>query len=391
MLEPLQLAANVRRVVMNENGDVVAEIAAEDVIGVDDGDDDDDQMNFDEDDEMDDDAAALGRRALADFRAGIDNGMDVDFEDENEDITEVLEATMAGYPPPPPPPAAGRRRPIFTPTESEDGDAAEAGPSIVNEPYNNVPKTPKGKGNRLRPKKPGHHWLITPVGFKGPRPKEPGEDIWQRVRLDYLILYDLRLWKILRINLRHLYITTVVTIPRFKRILGLRFAGLYTALAQLYLIADREPDHSIINLSIQMLTTPTITQEVVERGNFLTNLMAILYTFLTTRQVGFPEEISREATLAFDAGAVTNRRMFHFFIDLRWLFQSPYIHERMRTEPHYLLQFLDLVKLHQGVCPNVRATGEHVEYESDAWISASMIVKVRSNGQRVLLRPHQSL
>ena len=182
-------------------------------------------------------------------------------------------------------------------------------------------------------------------------------------------------WKILRINIRHVYITTVVTIPHFKRILGLRFAGLYTALAQLYLIADREPDHSIINLSVQMLTTPTITQEVVDRGNFLTNLMAILYTFLTSRQVGFPEQINPKATLAFDAGAVTNRRMFHFFLDLRWLFQSEFIHYRMRTEPHYLLQFLDLVKLHQGVCPNVRATGEHVEYESDAWISASMIVK----------------
>ncbi len=288
-------------------------------------------------------------------------------------MTEALEATIAGYPPPPPPP--GRRARVFTPTASEDGEMAEPAPSTSNEPYNKVPKTPKVKGVKQRTLRPSKHWLVKPDGFKAPRPSEPCEDLWQRVRLDYLILYDLRLWKILRINIRHLYITTVVTIPHFKRILGLRFAGLYTALAQLYLIADREPDHSIINLSIQMLTTPTITQEVVERGNFLTNLMAILYTFLTTRQVGFPEDISPRAVLAFDAGAVTNRRMFHFFLDLRWLFQSEFIHYRMRVEPHYLLQFLDLVKLHQGVCPNTRATGEHVEYESDAWISASMIVK----------------
>ena len=124
-----------------------------------------------------------------------------------------------------------------------------------------------------------------------------------------------------------------------------------------------------------MLKTPSITEEVVERGNFLTNLMTILYTFLTTRQVGFPEDVQRKATLAFDAGSVTNRRMFHFFIDMRWLFQSEYIHHKMRTELRYLLQFLDLVKLHQGICPNVRAVGDHVEYESDAWISASLIIK----------------
>jgi E3 ubiquitin-protein ligase UBR1 len=92
------------------------------------------------------------------------------------------------------------------------------------------------------------------------------EDIWQRVRLDWMILFDLRLWKKARTDLRDLYISTVVTIPQFKRVLGLRFAGLYTVLAQLYLVSDREPDHSIINLSLQMLTTPSITEEVVERG-----------------------------------------------------------------------------------------------------------------------------
>jgi E3 ubiquitin-protein ligase UBR1 len=183
------------------------------------------------------------------------------------------------------------------------------------------------------------------------------------------------MWKNLRIDLRHLYITTVVTIPKFKAVLGIRFAGLYTALAQLYLIADREPDHSIINLSLQILTTPTITADVVERGNFLTNLMAILYTFLTTRQVGFPEHVNPKATLAIEAGVVTNRRMFHFLADLRFMFQSDFIHRKLREEQRYLLQFLDLVKLHQGACPNVRAVDEHVEYESETWINTSAIVQ----------------
>src|ERR1051326_6774206 len=40
-----------------------------------------------------------------------------------------------------------------------------------------------------------------------------------------------------------------------------------------------------------------------------------------------------------------------------------------------MMQFLDLVKLHQGICPNVRAVGEHIEYETDAWISASLITR----------------
>ena len=344
---------------------------------------DDDNEENDEDEDMeddDDDDQNTWTTRIRRARINVDAAgeMDIDIMDDGvmddaEDGAEVLEATLAGYPPPPPPPEHSRQRgEILTPQDSDDGEAEQPRPS-TNEPFPHVPKTPKARiSRRLRPSK---HWLEKPDAYRSPRSNEPGEDIWQRVRLDYLILYDLRLWKTLRISLRHLYITTVVTIPHFKRIIGLRIAGLYTALAQLYLIADREPDHSIINLSVQLLTTPSVTQEVVDRGNFLSNLMAILYTFLTTRQVGFPEDVHPKATLAFDAGTVTNRRIFHFFLDLRWLFRSELIHWRMRCEPRYLLQFLDLVKLHQGVCPNIRALGEHVEYESDTWISAQLIVK----------------
>jgi len=368
LFRPAMAGVNVVRVRMNANVD-----------GEGDDDDEDDEDEDDEfDDEeiiLDDDGEEMEIELEQNANAAMEGEMDIDFpEEEGIDDTEAMEAALAGYPPPPPPPPPGQRHRVMTPTESEDGAEEQARP-VTDAPHKNVPKTPIEKVTYKRPLKPSKHWLEKPDGYKGPRPSEPAEDLWQRVRLDWLVLYDLRLWKTLRIKLRHLYITNVATIPHFKRVLGLRFAGLYTPLAELYLVADREPDHSIINLSVQMLTTPSITEEVVERGNFLTNLMAILYTFLTTRQVGFPEDVQPKATLAFDAGSVTNRRMFHFFIDMRWLFQSEYIHHKMRTEPRYLLQFLDLVKLHQGICPNVRAVGDHVEYESDAWISASLIIK----------------
>ncbi|PYI11441.1 ubiquitin-protein ligase E3 component [Aspergillus sclerotiicarbonarius CBS 121057] len=240
--------------------------------------------------------------------------------------------------------------------------------------YVAIPKTPSGVV-KPSPAKTPSHWQVRPslpgIGEHIP----PYEDLWQRTRLDWMILFDLRLWKKTRTDLRDLYIGTVVNVPQFKRIMGLRLSALYTALAQLYLIADREPDHSIVNLSLQLLTTPSITEEIVLRGNFLTKVMAILYTFLTTRQVGEPYEVNPNATLAFDAGSVTNRRLYHFFLDLRYLLQSEYVQNRVRMEEPYLSQFLDLVKLSQGICPNVRAVGEHVEYETDAWISASILMR----------------
>ncbi|KAF2742690.1 RING finger domain-containing protein [Sporormia fimetaria CBS 119925] len=305
------------------------------------------------------------------LRQDRDGDIDMESYDVPDEALEVSEATMAGYPPPPPPPLAGQVADTATPAESDTETTHRTlmSPSIF------VPETPRNRHVPLRSARAPDYWLVKPESY-GTKPDTPlHEDLWRRLRLDYLILYDMRMWKNLRTGIRDLLLSTVVSIPEFKRLLGLRFAGVYTALAQLYLIADREPDHSIINLSLQMVTTPSITAEILERGNFLTNLMAILYTFLTTRQVGHPSDVDPSATLAFEAGAVTNRRMYHFFLDMKFLLGSEHVQDRIREEEQYLRQFLDLVKLHQGICPNVRAVGEHVEFETEAWISASLITR----------------
>jgi E3 ubiquitin-protein ligase UBR1 len=324
-----------------------------------DDDDDDDQMEVEE-----------GEGADAPFDGNRD---DMDTETDG-DYLDIPEATLAGYPPPHPPPGPEQRDAQLTPTESEFEEADFPSEEQTRN-YMNVPKTPHPSAKAFSGSQPSH-WAMRPLGYSLDRNDVPPyEDLSKNIRLDSMILFDLRLWKQTRIDLRNLYISTVVNVPQFKRILGLRFSGLYTTLSQLYLIADREPDHSIINLSLQMLTSPSITEEVMERGNFLTNLMAILYTFLTTRQVGFPKDVSSTATLAFDAGSVTNRRLYHFLTDLRYFLASEFVQKKVRTEKQYLMQFLDLAKLCQGICPNVRAVGEHVEYETDAWISASLLTR----------------
>ncbi|KAK4193490.1 E3 ubiquitin-protein ligase [Podospora australis] len=347
-----------------------------------DGEGDDDDVNMDMDDYQDDDDDDDDDVMMIDTRGA---GGDITLQDwQSPDTLEEAEATAAGYPPPPPPPPAlsVARQGATRDREPTPSDSEDAGPVVIIPPtyLKNVPDVPKTPGQSSKSEtktksNPGHYWLVVPPGYVEKWDVPAAEDLFQRVRLDWMILFDLRMWKKVRNDLRSLYISTVVTIPEFKRILGLRFAGLYTTLAQLYLIGDREPDHSIINISLQMLTTPSITAEVVERGNFLTSLMAILYTFLTTRQVGHPWDVDPTAVLAFDTGSVTNRRMYHFFLDLKYLFGSPHVQERLRTEERYMMQFLDLVKLHQGICPNVRAVGEHVEYETDSWISASLVTR----------------
>ena len=377
----------------------IDDLGDDDVDEDDDEDDDEDEDGNEVDADMvddDDENQSLSSSvAGGDDEGGNDDGEDVMMVDARGDAGDLSmnwsqpdqaleedEATMAGYPPPPPPPPAAQgtqARSTAQAAEREgsvsDSDTAEPliAPTTYAKANVEIPKTP-GRTEKLTPR-PGPYWIETPQVYTQRDNVPPAEDVFQRVRLDWLLLFDLRMWKKVRNDLRALYISTVVSIPEFKRVLALRFASLYTILAQLYLVGDREPDHSIINLSLQMLTTPSITAEVVERGNFMSSLLAILYTFLTTRQVGHPWDVSPDAVLAFESGSVTNRRMYHFYQDLKYLFGSPHVQERVRSEPRYLMQFLDLVKLHQCIGPNVRAVVEHVEYEADSWITASLVTR----------------
>ncbi|KAI1913300.1 E3 ubiquitin-protein ligase ubr1 [Ophidiomyces ophidiicola] len=363
---------------------------------------DEEEIEADEEGEgEDEDMNDISMLIAADARA-IREDSDIDMN--TEDDLETGEETFASYPPPPLPPPQTREEERVaseiatalinngtygfwsaenTPQAAEDTEARAEHRELRSRPHGEsqdacasntikIPKTPGSRAKKLP--KPIPYWEIKPSGYHDHN-VGPYEDLKRRTRLDWLILYDLRLWKKIRIDARNLCLGTVINVPEFKRILGLRFSVLYTALAQLYLIADREPDHSIINLSLQLVTTPSITEEVIERGNFLTNIMAILYTFLTTRQVGEARDVNPSVTLAMDSASITNRRLYHFFFDLRYLLSSEQVQRRIRVERQYLLQFLDLIKLPQGICPNERAVGEHVEYETDSWISASLLMR----------------
>ncbi|KAK2736784.1 hypothetical protein FQN57_000556 [Myotisia sp. PD_48] len=352
--------------------DLIA-VDLEPAMGVDEDEQDEDNDGIEvamEDDGHTDEDMAIDAVSLA--MAGDDtmHGADVDMDGGSEEEMETAEFSQ-------PNPTTGTPGPAITERDVDGMDTAT--------PSSSRERSASGLESRIKiPKTPGTNTHPPPdsVSYWVEKPKEyrersnlPYEDLNHRTRLDWLILYDLRLWKKARTDVRELFIGTVVNVPEFKRILGLRFSGLYTALAQLYLIADREPDHSIIKLSLQLLTTPSITKEVVDHSNFFTSIMAIIYTFLTTRQVGEPYDVDPTLTLAMDSGSIANRRLYHFFIDLRYILPSEYVQSKIRTERQYLLQFLDLVKLTQGICPNVRAVGEHVEYETDAWIGASLLMR----------------
>ncbi|RIA96511.1 hypothetical protein C1645_707932 [Glomus cerebriforme] len=197
------------------------------------------------------------------------------------------------------------------------------------------------------------------------------EDFKKELRLDKLLILDLRLWKEARSGLRELYIGTLVINPEYKKIMGIRFACNYVNLAKAFLTPDREPEHSIILFSVQLFTVPTISTILVTQYKFLTTIFTILHTFFTSNTVGEDlDSIDPNAKIDCDSEAFKNRRYFHVFQDLRYIISNDAVKSAVPKNPHYLQQYLNLIALFHGMNPNVRATQQHVEYENDSWVNA---------------------
>ncbi|KAK9767314.1 E3 ubiquitin-protein ligase ubr1 [Basidiobolus ranarum] len=192
-----------------------------------------------------------------------------------------------------------------------------------------------------------------------------------RLRLDKLLIYDLRLWREARNSLRELYITASVAIPWFKKFIAVRFALMYHELSSAFLLRDQVPEDSIILFSVQVFTVPTISEYLVQDCHFLTSILSIFRSFFLTGKVKLtPFEVPIYLTIDCDSEAMRNRRYFHIFSDLRYLVSSDNVKRVIPKEPAYLGQYMDFLVPFQGMNPSVRYVSQHIEYETDTWINA---------------------
>jgi E3 ubiquitin-protein ligase UBR1 len=187
-------------------------------------------------------------------------------------------------------------------------------------------------------------------------------------RVQYLIFFDIRLWKSVRLTLRDLYITVLVSNPDYKLQLGHLYAQIYPQIAELYMLADREPECSIINnLSTQLFTTPTIATDLA-RYDYFTRFMAALFTFFTTGEVEGPEYVNVSEGIYMEARVLSNRRFGQLFHDMEYMLNRNTEKQLISGNPNRIMEVADFALLFQGVSPVLRQKNVHVEYESENWI-----------------------
>lgn len=138
-----------------------------------------------------------------------------------------------------------------------------------------------------------------------------------------------------------------------------------------FFLKDREPEHSISTLSVQLLTVPTVAALLVKEYKFFGIVCSILANFFLTDRIQLllPEEY-RNMQVDCGSRAIRRHRFAYTFFDLRYVLNAEPVKLAVCQSPLYLRQFLDMLYQFQAMDPLERRADVHVEFESNTWVSA---------------------
>ncbi|KAK4704824.1 hypothetical protein P7C70_g1383, partial [Phenoliferia sp. Uapishka_3] len=194
-------------------------------------------------------------------------------------------------------------------------------------------------------------------------------------RFQKLACVDARLWKEARKDLAEVYVTLLGVSAEVKMDLSVHFAQIYSTLAESYLLTDREPEHSIISFGVQVFTVPSVSAFLVSHHSFLSRLISILHSFFTEqlqtnrRHLVLPPNPTIRR-IDPESPAFKQKRYFQVFSDFNHLISSPQVRKIICGSIELISEFASFLDLFTSMNPNKRAVSTHVEYESDAWVTA---------------------
>ncbi|UZJ54429.1 hypothetical protein CBS101457_003749 [Exobasidium rhododendri] len=191
------------------------------------------------------------------------------------------------------------------------------------------------------------------------------------LQLDGLLLLDNRMWKEARSTCRSIYMALLG--PReVKRALAFRFAKMYSKLVEIFIIHDREPDHSSRIVTVQLFSVPSIASELVADLDLLYSMCQILQSIftgqLTTEHLTLPPTAPTKMRATPSSLFMRQQRCYHIFFDIRYLLSAQGVQTQLVQNSRHLTYFLDFLALFNAITPDRRAITEHIEFESDVWV-----------------------
>jgi E3 ubiquitin-protein ligase UBR1 len=163
------------------------------------------------------------------------------------------------------------------------------------------------------------------------------------------------------------------------------FANVYPRVIDAYLLVDREAETSIKYFALQLFTVPSIAHSIVISHSLVTRLLGIITAFFTNQissnHIAYPPLPS--ASIDVDSFPFKSKRFMPVFSDLRYLCHNAPVQKLIAHRPEFLAQFVKTCQMFMCINPNKRAVANHVEYETELWISVfnvtlslSLVIKV---------------
>jgi E3 ubiquitin-protein ligase UBR1 len=150
------------------------------------------------------------------------------------------------------------------------------------------------------------------------------------------------------------------------------FARVYHRVIDAYLLVDREAETSIKYFALQLFTVPSVSYHIVRHHKLITRLLAIITAFFTNqiieKQITYPPH-TNNTVLDVETFPFKSKRFMPVFSDLRYLCHNEPVQHLIAHNREFIVQFAKTCQLFMCVNPNKRAVANHVEFETDAWIS----------------------
>ncbi|KAI9600578.1 hypothetical protein H4Q26_000365 [Puccinia striiformis f. sp. tritici PST-130] len=187
---------------------------------------------------------------------------------------------------------------------------------------------------------------------------------WWSKSICSLLLNDVKLWKEARDKLKSLYISLLALGQSVKLEL-----------------VDREPEHNILLFSLQIVTVPSVIVILVKEHGFLKTIIDLLYSFFTHQflPAGVAENEYKHIVYPPDyqirrinpeGMSFRHKRYYHLFHELNLVLSSPGVQKAICEDVEHLKTLINFLSLFTNMNPNKRAVHLHVEFESDAWVTA---------------------
>ncbi|XP_035910320.1 E3 ubiquitin-protein ligase UBR1 isoform X2 [Anopheles stephensi] len=186
--------------------------------------------------------------------------------------------------------------------------------------------------------------------------------------LKFILSNDHNLWKSARTSWHRLLISGMLMDYDNKKLLAITFTKLYASLMQDFIRDDHYHSFSIVSLSVQLFTVPTIAHYLIEKESAFFKLLHTYFSEAIDKYVKNRQLVFIKNTSTMNAF----KRASYILIDLKYLlsFKPDKWTNELRTGfVHGLQQLIRLLKYMQGMDAATRQVGQHLEYEQE-WETA---------------------